>query len=274
MLETLKRHWPEYLMEAAGLGVFMISAGVFTILLYHPSSTAVRVIPTEFVRRVLMGAAMGLTAIGIIYSPWGRQSGAHLNPAVTLTFWYLGKIDSWDAAFYMVAQFIGGVTGVALVAVLAKAGLSHPEVNYAVTIPGRSGITSAFAAETAISFLLILVVLVISNHARLARFTGLCAGLCVALFITFEAPISGMSMNPARTLASAVIPGEWNSLWIYFVAPPMGMLLAAALYQGIAQHVGCAKLNHHNSKRCIFCEFQASKSSNAVKRQTEYPVRI
>lgn len=261
-------------MEAAGLGAFMFAAGVFTILLYHPGSAAVRVIPTEFIRRVLMGAAMGLTAIGIIYSPWGKQSGAHLNPAVTLTFWHLGKIANWDAVFYMAAQFIGGATGVALVALLAKAALSHPEVNFAVTIPGRSGVSAAFAAETAISFLLILVVLVISNQTRLARFTGLFAGLCVALFITFEAPLSGMSMNPARTFASALIPGVWNSLWIYFVAPPLGMLLAAAVYQGIGQHVACAKLHHQNSQRCIFCEFQARQASHAADSKTENPVRI
>jgi len=116
MLIALKKHWPEYLMEAAGLGIFMVSASVFTILLYHPASPALRVLPEEFPRRVLMGLAMGLTAIGIIYSPWGKQSGAHLNPAVTLTFFRLGKVAPWDAVFYVVAQFAGGVAGVALVA--------------------------------------------------------------------------------------------------------------------------------------------------------------
>src|SRR5258707_4688210 len=85
MRDALKNHWPEYLMEAAELGCFMISASLFTILLYHPAFPAVQAIPMEFTRRILMGLAMGLTAIAIIYSPWGKQSGAHLNPAVTLT---------------------------------------------------------------------------------------------------------------------------------------------------------------------------------------------
>ena len=139
MLNALKKHWPEYLMEAVGLGIFMVLASVFTILLYHPASPALQVLPDEFPRRVLMGLAMGLTAIGIIYSPWGKESGAHLNPAVTLTFFRLGKVAPWDAVFYTLAQFAGGTAGVVLVAVTARQLLAHPEVNYVVTLAGAGG---------------------------------------------------------------------------------------------------------------------------------------
>lgn len=259
MLIALKKHWPEYLMEAAGLGIFMVSASVFTILLYHPASPALRILPEEFARRVLMGLAMGLTAIGIIYSPWGKQSGAHLNPAVTLTFFRLGKVAPWDAVFYVVAQFAGGVAGVALVAAVAGKWLAHPSVNYVATLPGPGGTGAAFLGEVLIAFILMSVVLVVSNTPRLARFTGLFAGACVAVFITFEAPISGMSMNPARTFGSAVLPPLWDSLWIYFLAPPLGMLAAAALYLRLKHAVGCAKLHHQNKLRCIFCEYHAAK---------------
>jgi aquaporin Z len=259
MRNALKRHWPEYLMEAAGLGIFMVSASVFTILLYHPASPVVKNLPEEFPRRALIGLAMGLTAIGIIYSPWGKQSGAHLNPAVTLTFFRLGKVAPWDAVFYVVAQFLGGIAGVALVAVIAKQFLAHPAVNYIATLPGSGGTGVAFLGEAAISFILMTVVLLVSNTAKLARFTGLFAGLCVAAFITFEAPISGMSMNPARTFGSAVLPQLWGSLWVYFVAPPLGMLLAAALHLRLKHAVACAKLHHQNQTRCIFCEFQLAK---------------
>src|ERR1051326_8773025 len=129
MRKALQNHWPEYLMEAAGLGIFMVSASVFTILLYHPASWSLHALPEEFPRRVLMGLAMGLTAITIIYSPWGKQSGAHLNPAVTLTFFRLGKVAPWDAVFYVLAHFVGGVAGVALVAATAGHLLAHPSVN-------------------------------------------------------------------------------------------------------------------------------------------------
>jgi aquaporin Z len=131
MRDYLKAHRPEYLLEAGELGVFMISATLFTVLLYHPASPAVRAIPAEFTRRVLIGLAMGLTLVGIVFSPWGKQSGAHMNPAFTLTFYRLGKVAPWDAVFYVIAQFVGGVAGVAIVAIFAGNLLAHPTVNYA-----------------------------------------------------------------------------------------------------------------------------------------------
>src|SRR5437870_1054639 len=107
MIRALREHWPEYLCEAAELGLFMISAGLFTILLWHPSSPVPGIIPSETARRMLTGIAMGSTAIALIFSPLGKRSGAHFNPAVTLTFWRLGKVKNWDAMFYIIAQFVG-----------------------------------------------------------------------------------------------------------------------------------------------------------------------
>lgn len=86
---ALREHWPEYLMEAWGLGTFMVSAGLFATLLEYPGSPVREAIENADLRRGLMGLAMGLTAIAIIYSPWSKQSGAHINPVVTLTFWRL-----------------------------------------------------------------------------------------------------------------------------------------------------------------------------------------
>src|SRR5207244_3703525 len=97
MIQALREHWPEYLCEAAELGLFMISAGLFTILLHHPESPVLNFIPSEFVRRMLTGIAMGSTAIMLVFSPLGKRSGAHFNPAVTLTFWRLGKVKYWPA---------------------------------------------------------------------------------------------------------------------------------------------------------------------------------
>ena len=112
MLDAIRKHWPEYLMEAAALGTFMVSATVFTVLLFHPASPLW--IANDLARRAVMGLAMGLTAIGIIYSPWGKQSGAHMNPALTFTFYRLRKIAGWDAFFYVAFQFMGGLGGVFL----------------------------------------------------------------------------------------------------------------------------------------------------------------
>src|ERR1043166_8289733 len=110
------QHWPEYLMEAACLGTFMISAGVFTVLLEYPNSPVRYAIPNDFIRPTLKGLARALTAIAIISPPWGARSGAHMNPAVTWTFFRLGKVKPLDALFYPIFQTLGGLGGVLLVA--------------------------------------------------------------------------------------------------------------------------------------------------------------
>jgi aquaporin Z len=132
---------------------------------------------------------------------------------------------------------------------------THPSVNYVITAPGAPGSFIAFVAEVAITLILMTVILHVSNNLRLHKFTGLCAGILVAAYITIEAPLSGMSMNPARTLASAVPEQHWTALWIYFTAPLIGMLSAAERYLRTngARSIGCAKLHHDNLKRCIFC---------------------
>jgi aquaporin Z len=254
MTQALKRHWPEYLMEAACLGLFMISAFTFSAILEHPTSPVHQAIPYSLLRRFLMGVAMGSTAILIIYSSWGKQSGAHINPSTTLTFFRLGKIATWDAIFYVLAQFGGGLTGAVLASAVLSTWVSHPSVNYVVTAPGAAGIAAAFIAEVAITFILMSVILRVSNNTRLHKLTGLCAGALVAVYITLEAPISGMSMNPARTFASAVPAHYWTALWLYFTAPLIGMLTAAEVHlRSRSPRVGCAKLHHQNPKRCIFC---------------------
>jgi aquaporin Z len=252
---ALRSHWPEYVIEACGLGVFMISACLVVALLEYPFSPVHQAIDDSFARRALVGLAMGLTAIAIIYSPWGNRSGAHLNPAVTLTFWRLGKIAGWDALFYAAAQCIGGAAGVAVAAaILGTPVIAHASVNYIVTLPGAAGNVAAVLGEAVISFGLMLAVLVVSNRPAIARYTGLVAAALVSLYITVEAPLSGMSMNPARSLASALPAQAWAALWIYFAAPPLGMLAAAEVYLRTqrAHPVLCCKLHHDNPERCIF----------------------
>lgn len=247
-------------MEAAELGLFMFSACAFTVLLYHPSSPITQTIHDGVWRRLTMGTAMGSTAIAIIFSPLGQRSGAHFNPSVTWTFFRLGKIEAWDAVFYTLFQFAGGIAGTLLASLTFGKSIAHQAVNYAVTLPGPNGPIGALLAEIVISFFLMSVVLTVSNTKRFARWTGMFAGALVATYITIESPISGMSMNPARTLSSAVGAHVWMFLWIYFVAPPVGMLLAAEVYQRLnrGRAVVCAKLHHHNNQRCIFrCNFEA-----------------
>jgi aquaporin Z len=254
MLARLARHWPEYASEATLLALFMLSASAFGVLLFHPESPVHAWLHSPLARRAWMGAAMGLTAVALVYSPLGKRSGAHMNPSVTLGFLALGRVRPGDAVAYVLAQFAGGLLGMQLAAALLARWIAHPEVSYVVTLPGARGVAVAFLAEAAISFVLFSVVLRVSGIPGLARWTGLCSGVLVMLYITFEAPLSGMSMNPARSFGSAFAARLWSAYWLYLTAPVLGMLAAAALYARTRTTApGCAKLHHQNRQRCIFC---------------------
>jgi aquaporin Z len=253
---ALRSHFPEYLIEAWALGMFMVSAGVVTTLFEYPSSWLHGAISDGDLRRVLIGLAMGLTAIALIYSPWGKRSGAHMNPAVTLTFLRLGKVARWDALFYVLAQFIGGTAGVLLVLVALDQAFAQPPVQYVVTVPSKGDLV-AFVAEFTISFVLMTTILRVSNSTQYMKYTGLIAGALVATYISIEAPLSGMSMNPARTFASALPANVWTGFWLYVLAPIAGMQAAASLHlwRRGRHSVKCAKLIHAEDQRCIFCGY-------------------
>jgi len=252
--QAFTQHWPEYMIEGVCLGLFMISACAFSALMEHPASPVRANVMNADARRFLIGLAMGMTAILLIYSPMGRRSGAHMNPATTLTFYRLRKVERWDAVFYVLSQFAGGVLGVLVSFALMGATLTQRDVNFAITRPSERGEAVAFVSEVFITFLLMTVILNVSNSRKYARVTGIAAGTMVTLFILFEAPLSGMSMNPARSFASDFVGMQWNGIWIYFVAPVIGMMTAAEVFvrrRGI-HSVICAKLNHSGNARCIF----------------------
>jgi aquaporin Z len=242
-----------YAIEACLLATFMISACAVTALLEHPASLVCRAIPSDIARRALIGVAMGVTAIALIYSPWGRRSGAHMNPAFTISFLWLRKISGRDAAGYIAGQFVGGLAGVLLCRATSPMLIRHPTVNYVLTTPGAPGPVAAWAGEFCIAFVLMTVVLALNQFPRIAKRTGYVAGLLVALYITFEAPLSGMSMNPARTLGSAIPAGVFTGIWIYFTAPVLGMLTAVELHAllGKPRHLLCGKLTHCHKIPCV-----------------------
>jgi aquaporin Z len=264
LTDALRKHWPEYLIEGWALGTFMVSAGLVATLLGAPASLVHRALPDPMWRNAAGGIAMGLTAIALIHSGWGKRSGAHMNPAVTLTFLRLGKIHPWDALFFGIAQVLGGIAGVLLVAALAGHSFTDPPVSYAVTLPGSSGPVAAFAAEFVISAILMLTVLSFSAFKRLAPFTGLIVGCLVATYITFESPLSGMSMNPARSFASAAPGMQWRHLWIYLTAPLLGMLSGAQVFLMVAdaRRVLCAKLLHPLGVPCIHCGYEPRRAAH------------
>jgi aquaporin Z len=254
VLVSLRGHWPEYLMEAGEIALYMFLVCTFAALLLHPASPVETLIHSHVVRRALMGFLVGSAVVAILMTPWGKQSGGHFNPAITLIFYRLGKLDFWDAVFFVSAQFAGAIGGVGVAAYVLRDALRSPSVHYAVTAPGIFGNSGAFAGEVTISFVLMISILVASNLKALARWTPYLVGALYAIFITFETPLSGMSMNPARTFGSALRAGYWHSFWIYLIAPTLGMLGGAEVFLwargGSGPH--CAKLHHDNDKRCIF----------------------
>lgn len=258
MIKALKNHWPEYLIEAGGLFLFLSIASLLAVLLEHPDSPVNQAVKDATLRHALLGLGMGTYIAALVYSPWGKKSGAHINPAVTWTFFRLGKIKFADAIFYTLAQFLGAIIAAQLMAVLLGELYKNPAINYNLTLPGADGMFVAFIAEFMISFLLMLVVLIAMNSKKLEPFVGAFTGLLIACYLAFELPYSGMSLNPARTFGSAFLARDWMGLWIYFTAPVLAMLLSAEVYRRFSknQKLACAKLQHGKGA-CIFCDKEA-----------------
>jgi aquaporin Z len=235
----------------------MVAISLLVTAFESPVSPIYRAIHCSFLRTALLASAIGLVLALLIHSPWGKRSGAHLNPAVTLTFLRLKKIHPWDALFYVVAQLAGGTLGVILVAWCVGRLFTDPPVHYAIAVPGSAGEAVAFVAELVISCTLMAMILAFTTSPRLIRFTGVAIGGLVAFWILVEAPLSGTSMNPARTLASAVPGMLWQHLWIYLVAPTVGMLIASQIHLNVHGRdvSGCAKLLHPQNVRCIHCGY-------------------
>jgi aquaporin Z len=253
-MASLRHHWPEYLMEVGEMGCFLFVVCAVATLLQHPASIVQQSVSSSLARRALMGLVMGTTATAIVMSPWGKRSGGHFNPAITLTFYRLGKVEFWDAWIYVIAQFLGAMIGISLARYALRGALGNRAVRYAVTTPGMYGTAVAFAAELAISFILMIAVLFTTNRKQLAPYTAYFVGALIALYYTFETPLSGMSTNPARTFGSALHANYWHALWIYFIAPSLGMLGAGELFLRVrgGDPPYCAKLHHANRERCIF----------------------
>ena len=232
MITAFTSNWKIYSYEALALGLFMVSACAFTIIIEHPDFWIKNNIESSIIRRFLNGCAMGITAVLLIYSNFGKASGAHMNPAVTIANWQMDRIKTTDAIFYIIFQFLGGIVGVLIFKIFFFEYISHPNINYVVTVPSsNSTVLHSFLFEFLLSFVMLLSVLILSNLSKLSSYTGYFVGMLLIIYITFEAPISGMSINPARTVGSAFASGNYTSIWLYFFAPILAMLSAGIIYR-------------------------------------------
>lgn len=255
-VEAITIHWKEYLMEGAELCALMLSICVSGAIAYSRKSPLASL--SDFGKSVLMGSVVAGMTLLIIYSSFGRRSGAHFNPALTLTYFFLGRIHRWDAIFYIVFQFIGAVTGVFLAHEVLREYLSAPPVCYVITVPGRYGEPAAFLVEFLLSGFVMGIILFTTNRRHLVNTTPFLIALITLLCYGFCSSILGFSLNPTRSLVSALFSSVWEGIWIYLIGPGTGMLAAALIYVRIAgkHRIYCAKVFHDMKSPCPFrCEF-------------------
>jgi aquaporin Z len=227
---SFRNNWIHYLQEALGLGIFMISACYFSVLLWADHGAWHETITNNFTRLLIMGILMGATALLIFHSPWTSPSGSQINPAVTLTFFRLGKMCPWDTLLFILFQFSGAVLAVYIMQQLLGRSLIDAPVRSAITIPGESGVIKALFMEFGISFITMTMVLFTSHHDMLKKYTRLFSSVLVSAWVIIAGPVSGFGMNPARSFASSVMANDWTASWVYMLVPTAAMLLAAEFF--------------------------------------------
>ncbi len=236
-------HWRLYAAELLGTALLVFAGLSVVIFDFGPGSPAAVALHSAFALRLLTGFLFGGTGALIATSPLGRISGAHLDPVLSWAFWLAGSLSALDAALYSLAQFVGAALGAALLP--AAWGGVGAAVRYGATLPARAwGAGPAVAGEAAATFALVGGILWFVGHPRLRRFTPALLPPLVALLVAFEAPLSGTSMNPARSFGPALPGDALGALWIYFLGPAAGAL-GAALVAVRPGRVHVAKVAHH-----------------------------
>lgn len=242
-------HPVEWACELLGTAVLLLGGLSAICLTMGPESPIRAHVPSASVRLLLTGVLFAGTGSVMAISPWGRRSGAHLNPAVTLAFWVQGKVHPHDLLGYVLGQALGAVTGTAAVALLW--GATGRAVKLGATNPG-AGVSSgrAVALEALMTAALVLLILLLTSDARTARWTPLGTLLLVAVLVWQAAPLTGTSLNPARSLGPAVLLPTVSSLWIYLLGPTSGSLAACGLFGLLrTRHTLTAKLFHDPAYR-------------------------
>jgi aquaporin Z len=225
----MKNLWMLFLSEFLGTAL-LVGIGLSIVILdFGAGSPVAALVPDPGMRRLITGFLFGATGASIAISPVGKVSGAHINPVVTLAFWLKGKMTRPHALGYVIAQLSGGILGALPLLAWGHMGAS---IDFGATFPG-SGYTllQATLGEVITTFGLIAGLFLFLGHARLRAYTPLLFPFLYALMVYLEAPVSGTSTNPARSVGPSVVAGNWHGWWIYWIGPLLGTLLALAFGQ-------------------------------------------
>ena len=194
--------------------------GTFAMVFCGTGAIIINDLNEGIVSHLGIALTFGLIVMAMIYSI-GEISGAHINPAVTIGFWASGRLYKKEVMPYILAQIIGAIIASFLLHLLFK---DHDTLG--ATIPANT-IMQSFILELILTFILMFVIMKVSTGSKeTGTLAGITIGSVVALEAIFAGPISGASMNPARSIAPAIISGHLNYLWLYICAPIIGALLA------------------------------------------------
>jgi aquaporin Z len=237
-------HWPEWLSEFAGTALLLLGGLSGLFLCFGPGTGLDRVIASTSARLALTGVLLGVSGLLVTFSPLGRRSGAHLNPAVSLAFWSRGHMHAADLAGYVAAQVTGAVAGTALAAVLWRSDATALRYGATAPAPGIPALTAA-VLEAAMTFVLVTAILLAVSSPRTVPFAPLAAWGSVAVLVWFGGLRTGASLNPARSLAPAILVPDFGDLWVYLVGPLAGSLFAVGFHTTVLRlETRTAKLLH------------------------------
>jgi aquaporin Z len=239
--------WRLFLSEMIGTGLLLLCGLSLVIFMFGAHSPILWVVLNEGTRRQITGFLFGTLGALIALSPIGKESGAHINPCVTLGFYLVGRLDARTAVVYIFAQLLGAVLGCLPLLAWGSMGSS---VAFGATLPGQTyPLRMVLMGEVVTTFCLITYLCVFIGIRALRRFTPAGIPVLYAIMSYYEAPISGTSTNPARSFGPALVSGQWYGWWIYWVGPVIGTLLAILVCNALALKVEAAKIYYFDTDR-------------------------